>query len=249
MTKNAVYTIEQNRQIAKDVYFLRLAGPTGALTMPGQFVNILLDGFYLRRPISVCDWDQNGMDLIYKVLGKGTAQMAAMQPGQTLDLLVGLGNGFSIGQAGGKQVVLVGGGVGVPPLYNLAKQLIGAGNIPNVILGFRSSADVFYADAFAALGCGVQVATEDGSAGIKGFVTDALRQTEYDYYYTCGPGAMLRAVYMLGTQKGAEGQLSFEERMGCGFGACMGCSCHTLVGAKRVCVDGPVFQSGEVLFE
>ncbi|MDL2324138.1 dihydroorotate dehydrogenase electron transfer subunit [Ruminococcaceae bacterium OttesenSCG-928-A16] len=248
MTKNAIYTIETNQPIANDVFAMRLAGPTGALVAPGQFVNILLNGFYLRRPISVCDWDEAGMLLIYKILGKGTAQMATMQPGQTLNLLTGLGNGFTVSAATGKPTVLVGGGVGVPPLFSLAKQLITAGNIPEVVLGFRSSGDVFYAEEFAKLGCKVHLATEDGTAGTKGFVTTALQDMAYDYYYTCGPNAMLQAVHALSAQKGAAGQLSFEERMGCGFGACMGCSCHTQVGPKRVCVDGPVFTSEEVVF-
>lgn len=227
---------------------MRLQGPTDAITAPGQFVNIQLDGFYLRRPISVCDWDAAGIDLIYKILGKGTAQMAKMQPGQKLNLLCGLGNGFSLPPSGVQRVVLAGGGVGIPPLYGLAKVLIKNKIIPTVVLGWAGAADVFYREEFAALGCPVQLATEDGSCGVRGFVTHAMQPLGYDYYYTCGPGGMLQAVHALGVQKGARGQLSFEERMGCGFGACMGCSCHTLVGDKRVCVDGPVFCSEEVVF-
>lgn len=248
MKEKNQYIIENNEKIAEGVYQMRLAGPTGALQAPGQFVNIQLDGFYLRRPISVCNWDENGMVLIYKILGKGTAQMATLPPGTALDLLVGLGNGFSVANAMGKQVVLVGGGVGVPPLFGLAKKLISAGNIPDVILGFRSKSDIFYVEEFEKLGCKVQVATEDGSYGTKGFVTTLLQNASFHYYYTCGPSAMLQAVYNVGEEKNATGQLSFEERMACGFGACMGCSCHTKEGPKRVCADGPVFTSGEVVF-
>lgn len=247
MTKNAVYTIQTNQNIARDVYHMRLAGPVDAFTAPGQFVNILLDGFYLRRPISIYHWDNDGIELIYKILGEGTKAMSALAPGNKLDLLVGLGNGFDISAALGKSTVLIGGGVGVPPLYELARQLCSKGTIPKVVLGFRSKEDVFAAEAFTGLGCTVHIATEDGTQGTKGFVTTLLQNMQFDYYYTCGPNAMLQAVHQLATQKGAQGQLSFEERMGCGFGACMGCSCHTTVGPKRVCVDGPVFSSQEVI--
>lgn len=247
MQKQAVYTIQENTPIAKDVYRLRLAGPTGTLTAPGQFVNILLDGFYLRRPISVCDWDDEGMTLIYKILGEGTTKLAEYPVGKKLDLLTGLGNGFDVAKAEGQKIVLIGGGVGVPPLFGLAKALVKKGDMPSVVLGFRSKQDVFYAEEFRGLGCNVTVATEDGSEGVQGFVTTALQSMDYSYYYSCGPNAMLTAIHKLGYEKSAEGQLSFEERMGCGFGACMGCSCHTTVGPKRVCVDGPVFSSEEVM--
>lgn len=248
MEKQAVYTVRHNRVLAQDVYEMRLTGPTGALRRPGQFVNIKIDGFYLRRPISVCDWDTEGMTLIYKVLGRGTARLSQYAPGTTLDLLTGLGNGFDTAPAAGHKVALVGGGVGVPPLYGLAKALLAAGNTPLVALGFRSAADVFYTDAFAALGCPVHLTTEDGTAGTQGFVTGPLATADYSYYYTCGPHAMLQAVYTAGAARGATGQLSFEERMGCGFGACMGCSCHTQSGAKRVCMEGPVFPAQEVVW-
>ncbi|MFV0413547.1 MAG: dihydroorotate dehydrogenase electron transfer subunit [Oscillospiraceae bacterium] len=248
MTKNAIYTIEQNTPIAKDVYCMRLLGPTSALHSPGQFVNVQLAGFYLRRPISVCSWGPDSLSIIYKILGKGTARMAALRAGETLDLLVGLGNGFSVQPGLGQKVVLVGGGVGVPPLYGLAQSLVRQGTVPTVVMGYASAPDVFYQKEFEALGCPVAVATMDGTAGEAGLVTGPLQKLPYNYYYACGPQAMLRAVYGLGQQKGAVGQLSFEERMGCGFGACMGCSCHTLVGPKRVCLDGPVFSSQEVLF-
>lgn len=248
MKQKVTATIQENKCIAKDVYSMRLLCPTAALQKSGQFINILLDGFYLRRPISVCDWDENSITIIYKILGKGTAELALFEAGKQLDILVGLGNGFDIAQGKGKKVVLVGGGVGVPPLFNLAKQLIAVGTVPTIVLGFRSDEDAFYEKKFADLGCEVLLATEDGSAGKKGYVTTILQEMDYDYYFTCGPTAMLQAIYALSEEKKAQGQLSFEERMGCGFGACMGCSCHTKSGSKRVCVEGPVFVSEEVLF-
>lgn len=249
MRVNAIYKVKENTNIAKDVFFMRLEGPTDCIEQPGQFLNIKLSGLYLRRPISVCDWDEKGIDIIYKILGQGTAQMAQYAPGTELDILNGLGNGFSVEPAKGKKTVLIGGGVGVPPLYGLAKRLIKQGVTPQVVLGFRSKEDVFYKQELEALGCAVAIATEDGTQGEKGFVTGPLANIDYEYYYTCGPQAMLHAVFSAGKAKGATGQLSFEERMGCGFGACMGCSCKTLTGAKRVCVEGPVFPSEEVLFE
>lgn len=250
MIKKAIFRVEENEHIARDTHRMVLAGPTEALVAPGQFVNIQLEGFFLRRPISVCDWDEERMTLVYKIMGRGTARMAQYAPGTQLDLLLGLGNGFSLPEGLGKPpVALVGGGCGLPPLYALAKALIYAGVIPKVVMGFRAAADVFYEEEFKKLGCEVVVTTEDGSAGVKGYVTDALRDMTYGYYYACGPQGMLQAVHALGKEKNAEGQLSFEERMGCGFGACMGCSCETLVGPKRVCVDGPVFPSREVMFE
>ncbi len=245
MEERSLYTIRENALIAQDVYRLRLEGKGGWVRRPGQFVNIALDGLYLRRPISVCDWDEGSLTLIYKVVGRGTARMSRMTPGQTLDLLTGLGNGFDPDAAQGRSVVLVGGGVGVPPLYGLARVLRGRGQRVRCVLGFRSACDVFYEDELRALGCETFVATNDGTRGERGFVTDVLRQLDYDYYYACGPQAMLSAVHALGKQ----GQLSFEERMGCGFGACMGCSCQTLTGSKRICVDGPVLLSEEVRFD
>ena len=242
MATQGLYTIEKNERIAQDVYRMLLRGDLSALSRPGQFVNVKLDGFYLRRPISVCSYHGDELILIYKILGKGTRQMADMLPGQTLDLLVGLGNGFDVMPARGKRIALVGGGVGVPPLYGVMEQL--RGEDVTCVMGFQSAQDVFYEAEFAELGANVVVATVDGSKGTKGFVTDALRDMAYDYYFACGPQPMLRAVHALGH----EGQLSFEERMGCGFGACMGCSCQTLTGHRRICVDGPVFQSGEVQF-
>ena len=233
--------IGKNALLAPDVYEMTLVGDASAITAPGQFINIRLDGLYLRRPISVCDWGEGWIRVIYKVVGKGTAQMAQMTPGQKLDVLTGLGNGYDLAPARGKRIALVGGGVGIPPLYGLAKRL--GGEAFCCVLGFNRASEIFYAEEFAEYGK-VIITTADGSAGVRGFVTDALRQLDYDYYFACGPEPMLRAVHALGK----EGQLSFEARMGCGFGACMGCSCETLVGPKRICVDGPVMRSEEVRF-
>ncbi len=233
--------IGKNALLAPDVYEMTLVGDASAITAPGQFINIRLDGLYLRRPISVCDWGEGWIRVIYKVVGKGTAKMAEMTPGQKLDVLTGLGNGYDLAPARGKRIALVGGGVGIPPLYGLAKRL--GGEAFCCVLGFNRASEIFYAEEFAQYGK-VVLTTADGSAGVRGFVTDALRQLDYDYYFACGPEPMLRAVHALGK----EGQLSFEARMGCGFGACMGCSCETLAGPKRICVDGPVMRSGEVRF-
>ena len=241
--KNGIYEIVSNRPIALDTYEMVLAGDMGFVENPGQFVNIQLEGLYLRRPISICDWDDRTMTLIYKVVGRGTRQMAAMAPGHKLDLLTGLGNGFSMEEAGEHSLV-IGGGVGVPPLYGLCKRLVQQSKRVSAVLGFGKQEQVFYQKEFEELGCPVYLATEDGSMGTKGFVTDVMAQLDYDYYFACGPMPMLRAVHAMGRR----GQLSFEERMGCGFGACMGCSCETLVGTKRICVDGPVMRSEEVKF-
>ena len=241
--KNGIYEIVSNRPIALDTYEMVLAGDMGFVENPGQFVNIQLEGLYLRRPISICDWDDRTMTMIYKVVGRGTRQMAAMAPGHKLDLLTGLGNGFSMEEAGEHSLV-IGGGVGVPPLYGLCKRLVQQGKRVSAVLGFGKQEQVFYQKEFEELGCPVYLATEDGSMGTKGFVTDVMAQLDYDYYFACGPMPMLRAVHAMGRR----GQLSFEERMGCGFGACMGCSCETLVGTKRICVDGPVMRSEEVKF-
>ncbi len=248
MPLNAIYTVEYNRNIARDVFLMRLSGPTGPFTAPGQFVNIAIDGFYLRRPISVCEVLVDGILLIYKVVGRGTARMAMYGAGTQLDLLAGLGNGFALSRGKDKKVVLVGGGVGVPPLYDVAKRLAKRGQAPDVALGFNSLPDAFYKREFEALGCRVHLATMDGSLGQKGTVAPLLEGLSYDYYFTCGPERMLAAVHALGAEKGAEGQLSFEARMGCGFGACFGCSCKTLTGTKRICKEGPVLFSTEVAF-
>ncbi len=218
--KKGTYTIIENRALTESVFLMRLTGDTSAFTAPGQFVNIALSGLYLRRPISVCDVNENEITLIYKVVGDGTEQMSRMAAGETLDLLTGLGNGFDAAASGGRPV-LIGGGVGVPPLFGLAKKLLNEGKQVTVILGFNTADEIFFEKEFKALGAAVLVTTADGSAGIKGFATTALNQIDYTYYYCCGPLPMLKAVY---DAAATAGQLSFEERMGCGFGACMGLS-------------------------
>ena len=242
--KQSIFTICQNEALTKDVYRMVLEGDTSAITAPGQFVNIQLSGKFLRRPISVCDWDERTLTLIYKVVGHGTQVMSAMVPGEKLDILTGLGNGYDLSLAGDCPV-LIGGGVGVPPLYGAVKKLTQMGIRCSVILGFNTGAEVFCEEQFRALGCDVQVTTVDGSYGIKGFVTDALNM-DYTYFYTCGPEPMLKAVYRA---TNTSGQMSFEERMGCGFGACMGCSCRTITGYKRICKEGPVMRKEEILWE
>ncbi len=242
MYKKGIYKVLRNENIADSIYEMVLEGDTQYLTVPGQFVNIQIDGFYLRRPISVCSWNETTMTLVYKVVGKGTAVMASMEAGTELDLLTGLGNGFTTAKATGK-IAVVGGGVGIPPLYALTQKLVKEGKDVFVVLGCNNEAQLFYQKEFEDLGVPVHVATVDGSCGTKGFVTDVLKQQAYDYYFTCGPEAMLKAIYDMGKQ----GQLSFEERMGCGFGACMGCSCETIAGVKRICVEGPVMESSEVI--
>ncbi|WP_300904950.1 dihydroorotate dehydrogenase electron transfer subunit [uncultured Alistipes sp.] len=246
MYKNAIYTVLSNEPLTGSVWRMILGGDTQWITAPGQFVNIALEGRYLRRPISVCDYDERTITLIYKVVGDGTAQMSRMAPGVRLDLLTGLGNGFST-DADTRRPLLVGGGVGVPPLYNLARRLLAEGREVQVVLGFNTAAEVFYADEFRALGCDVTVATADGSAGVAGFVTTAIaaRGLDFDYFYACGPLPMLRALCQAVEQPG---ELSFEERMGCGFGACMGCSCRTLTGGKRICKEGPVLKKEEIIW-
>ena len=241
--KNSIFTITKNNKLTSNIYLMTLKGDTESIKC-GQFVNIKLDGLYLRRPISVCDCEGDVLTLIYKVVGCGTEQMSEMREGESLDLLTGLGNGYDTSLSGDKPL-LIGGGVGVPPLYMLCKQLIGEGKKPTVILGFNKADEVFYKDEFAALGAEVIVATADGSMGVKGFVTNAMEGVDYSYFYTCGPEPMLKAVYKATT---TSGQMSFEERMGCGFGACMGCSCKTLTGYKRICKEGPVMQKEEILW-
>ena len=242
--KQGIFTIVTNEALTDSVYRMVLQGDTAAITAPGQFVNIKLDGLYLRRPISVCDCEEDRLTLVYKVVGKGTAQMSTMQVGAQLDVLTGLGNGYDTEKAGA-HALLLGGGVGVPPLYKLAKTLIAEGKTVSVVLGFNTKAEVFYEQEFKALGAAVTVTTVDGSYGVKGFVTDAL-PAHYDYFFTCGPEPMLKAVYK---NTVTSGQFSFEERMGCGFGACMGCSCKTVTGYKRICKDGPVLEKEEILWD
>ena len=241
--KQSIFTIISNEALTRDVYKMVLSGDTSAVTNCGQFVNIQLDGLFLRRPISVCDYDAETLTIIYKVVGKGTEAMAGMKSGEKLDILTGLGNGYDL-TLSGSNPVLLGGGVGVPPMYNLAKKLIGEGKKVSVILGFNTESEIFYENEFKALGCDVTVTTVDGSYGVKGFVTDAL-PASYTYFYTCGPEPMLKAVYKA---TNTSGQMSFEERMGCGFGACMGCSCKTKYGSKRICREGPVLVKEEIIW-
>ena len=242
--KQGLFTVVENIALTNTVYRMRLAGDTSAVTASGQFVNLLLEGKYLRRPISVCDCEDGILTLVYKVVGKGTEQMSQMKNGTVVDILTGLGNGYDLSDAG-EHPLLVGGGVGVPPLYMLAKQLRARGLRVSVILGFNTASEVFYKEAFEALGCDVRVTTVDGSMGIKGFVTNALDGIDYTYFYTCGPEPMLKALWNASV---TSGQMSFEERMGCGFGACMGCSCKTLTGYKRICKEGPVMRKEEILW-
>ena len=243
MMKQGIYTIKSNRPLTADVFEMRLLGDTGAITAPGQFVNIKLEGLFLRRPISVCDWDESGLTIIYKVVGKGTEQMSRMTEGQELDVLTGLGNGFDVTKCGDHTVV-IGGGVGVPPMYGLAKALLKEGKKVTAILGFNKESEIFYEEQFKALGIETIITTVDGSVGVKGFVTDALPEN-YDFFCTCGPEPMLKALY---NATKTSGLLSFEERMGCGFGACMGCSCETKYGKKRICKDGPVLEKEEIIW-
>ena len=243
--KQVIFKIKENSKIAKNTYKMVLLGDTSGIGGCGQFVNIALPGLYLRRPISVCDYKDGVLTLIYKAVGEGTEIMKELDEGTELDILVGLGNGYDTKKSGNAPL-LIGGGVGVPPLYALCKKLIAEGKTPTVILGFNSADEVFCVDDFKALGVKVLVATADGSVGTKGFVTDAMRElNEYTYFYTCGPTPMLKAVFNATV---TSGQFSFEERMGCGFGACMGCSCKTNFGNKRVCKDGPVFEKEEILW-
>ncbi len=243
--KQSIFQILSNTPLTDSVYKMVLSGDTSAITAPGQFVNIQLAGKFLRRPISVCDYDNTSLTLVYKVVGKGTKAMSEMTGGESLDILTGLGNGYDLTPSGQKPVLL-GGGVGVPPLYHLAKKLIEQGKNVSVILGFNSKSEIFYEEEFKNLGCDVTVTTVDGSYGVKGFVTTALAGMDYSYFYTCGPEPMLKAVYKAAT---TSGQMSFEERMGCGFGACMGCSCKTLTGYKRICKEGPVMKKEEILWD
>lgn len=241
--KQSTFTIIAHKQLTASVFEMRLAGDTTGIAC-GQFINIQLAGKYLRRPISVCDVDETAVTIVYKVVGSGTEQMSRMQVGETLDVLTELGNGYELSKSGNAPL-LIGGGVGVPPLYLLAKRLIAEGKSVSVILGFNTKDEIFYENEFAALGANVTVTTVDGSYGIKGFVTDAMKEVNYSYIYTCGPEPMLKAVY---TAASTSGQFSFEERMGCGFGACMGCSCKTVTGYKRICKEGPVLEKEEILW-
>ena len=242
--KQSIFTVISNEALTDSVYKMVLGGDTSAITASGQFVNIQLSGKFLRRPISVCDYDEKVLTIVYKVVGKGTAAMAGMAAGMELDILTGLGNGYDLTLSGDRPVLL-GGGVGVPPMYNLAKKLIAEGKKVSVILGFNTESEIFYEKEFKDLGCEVTVTTVDGSYGVKGFVTTALEGMDYTYFYTCGPEAMFKAIDAIAA---TSGQFSFEARMGCGYGACMGCTMETKNGYKRVCKDGPVFVREELIW-
>lgn len=236
--------ITDNKKIAEKTYFMSLEGDTSAITKPGQFINIKLDGFFLRRPISVCDCENGKLSIIYKVVGNGTKEMSELPVGAELDILSGLGNGYDTSKSGDCPV-LIGGGVGVPPMYMLCKKLVSEGKKATVILGFNSEKEVFGVDEFKETGAEVYVTTADGSVGTKGFVTDVLKNLDYTYFYTCGPMPMFKAIESIAK---TSGQYSFEERMGCGFGACMGCTCKTKYGNKRICKDGPVLEREEIVW-
>ncbi len=242
--KQSFFKVISNKRIAKNVYEMKLSGDTSPIINPGQFVNIKIQGEFLRRPISICDFDDTTLTLIYKVVGKGTSAMSTMQEDTWLDILIALGNGFNTNESG-ENPVLIGGGVGVPPMFKLAKELIAEGKDVSVILGFNKEEEIFYKEEFENIGAKTYVTTVDGSVGTKGFVTDVLKDIDYSYVYTCGPEPMLKAVY--NTSK-TSGQFSFEERMGCGFGVCMGCSCKTKYGNKRICMDGPVLRKEEIIW-
>ena len=237
-------TILENKPLTDLVWKMRLQADTSAITAPGRFVNLKLDGLYLRRPISICDWDETSLTLIYKVVGTGTQQMTKLQPGAVLDVLTNLGNGYDTSKSGSAPL-LIGGGVGVPPMYGLAKRLAAEGKDVTVILGFNTKTEIFYEEEFKALGVNVHVATADGSYGTKGFVTDVMKDLSYSYFFTCGPMPMFKAIEKVAV---TSGQYSFEERVGCGFGACMGCTCKTKYGNKRICKDGPVLEREEIVW-
>lgn len=237
-------TVKDNKILTESVYEMKLSGDISAVKNPGQFVNISIDGCYLRRPVSVCDVDGDTLTLIYKVVGKGTERLSKYAAGEKIDTLVGLGNGYDLSLSGEKPL-LIGGGVGVPPMYLLAKKLVEKGVKPTVILGFNTKSEIFCEKEFKTLGATVYVTTADGSYGKKGFVTDIMKDLDYTYFYTCGPMAMFKAIEKIA--KGS-GEFSFEERMGCGFGACMGCSCKTKYGNKRICKDGPVLKREEIIW-
>lgn len=238
-----IYEVLKNEQLTSTVFRMVLKGDTSALVRPGQFVNLLVEGCYLRRPISVYDWDENTVTIIYKVVGEGTEKMSKWPEGYKCDILVGLGNGFDTSKSGDKPL-LIGGGVGVPPLYGLCKRLVAEGKKPTVILGFNEESEIFCKEEFSAL-CDTVITTVDGSVGVKGFVTDAMKDMDYSFFYTCGPMPMFKAIEKTAV---GSGEYSFEERMGCGFGACMGCSCKTKYGNKRICKDGPVLEREEIIW-
>ena len=241
--KQVIFKITENKPLNALIMKMTLKGDNSGVKA-GQFINIKIDGYYLRRPISVCEIIDGGIVIIYKIVGKGTEVLSKLKEGESLDVLTVLGNGYDLSLSGDKPL-LIGGGVGVPPMYELAKELIALGKKVTVILGFNTKSELFYEEEFKALGASVIVTTVDGSYGVKGFVTDAMKDIDYSYFYTCGPEPMLKAIHKSSV---TDGEMSFEERMGCGFGACMGCSCKTLTGNKRICKEGPVLKKGEILW-
>ena len=242
--KQGIYKVLKNEQLTDSVFRMILEGDTSDFVRPGQFVNLTVEGCYLRRPISVYDWDEKTVTIIYKVVGEGTEKMSEWVPGYECDVLTGLGNGFDVSK-GGEQPLLIGGGVGIPPMYGLCKRLLALGKKPTVILGFNKADEIFCKDEFEKLGVTTILTTVDGSVGIKGFVTDAMKDLDYTFFYTCGPMPMFKAIEKTAV---GSGEYSFEERMGCGFGACMGCSCKTKYGNKRICKDGPVLEREEIIW-
>jgi dihydroorotate dehydrogenase electron transfer subunit len=242
--KQGIFVIEENAPIANGVMRLKMVGDTGAIIRPGQFVNIKVEGCFLRRPFSVCDWDEDSVTVVYQINGQGTKVLSSMENGEKLDVLTGLGNGFDTSLSG-ERPLLIGGGLGFTPLYGLAKRLVNEGKAPQVVLGFENVNNVAYKDEFISICGDITVCTRDGTEGLKGDVSVGIRDKEYTYFYTCGPEAMFKAVNDLTY---TSGQFSFEQRMGCGFGACMGCSCQTLYGTKRICRDGPVLVKEEIIW-
>ncbi len=239
--KRQILKVNNSRELQPGIFIMTLDGDCSEISAPGQFINIRLDGFYLRRPISIYSYDTGFVTIIFKVVGQGTKALAEAERGDTFDVLMPLGNGFDLSK-GASKPLLVGGGIGVPPLYGLAEAMVTAGTVPQVVMGFNSEKEIILTDEFRALGIEPVITTADGSAGIRGFVTDAMKDLEFDYVYTCGPEPMLKAVYDLAP----DGQFSFEARMACGFGACMGCTCETKYGYKRICKDGPILYKEEI---
>ena len=242
--EDKIFRIKENCPVARDVYHLRLEGDASQVNCPGQFASIKIDGLFLRRPFSICSWDESGLDIYYKAVGEGTEKLASLPVGTELSALTGLGKGYD-SEPSGDNPLLIGGGMGATPLYCLCRKLIAEGKKPTVILGFASDKDIFLADEFRALGADVILCTDDGSAGHQGFVTDVMAGLDYSYFYTCGPEGMFKAIDRIAK---TEGQFSFEARMGCGFGACMGCTCKTHKGNKRICKDGPVLERSEIIW-
>ncbi len=242
--KQEIFEVISNTNLAQRIYKIVLKGNTEAIERPGQFVDIKTGNYFLRRPIAVCDYTEDSLTIVFKVFGGGTEWLSEVKPGDKLDLLVGLGNGYDTSLSGDRPLLL-GGGAGTPPLYCLCKQLIAEGKKPTVVLGFNTFEDVFFKKEFKELGVILYITTADGSYGTRGFVTTPMPEIDYTYFYCCGPDLMMKTVY---DESKTSGQFSFEERMGCGFGACMGCSRKTKSGTKRVCKEGPVFFKEDILW-